>query len=242
MNPELFGEFMGTLVLIFLGNSVVANVVLNKSKGQNSGWVVICMGFWLAVMAGVFTAIACGSPGAHINPAVTLALAVAGKTSFANFVPYFAAQLGGAFVGAILVWLQFLPHWAVTPDQGGKLACFSTGPAIPNMMTNLISEILGTAMLVFLIACVVSSKVSAGIAPGLAPLLIGAIVAAIGFGMGGPTGFAINPARDLGPRLAHAILPIAGKGSSDWGYAMVPVAGGLAGAVLAGLLISATGI
>jgi glycerol uptake facilitator protein len=238
MNSELFGEFMGTLVLIFLGNSVVASVVLNKSKGQNSGWIVICMGFWLAVMAGVFTAIACGSPGAHINPAVTLGLAIAGKTSFDNFLPYFAAQLAGAFVGQTLVWLQFLPHWEATPDQGGKLACFSTGPAIKNTMTNLISEILGTAMLVFLIACVVSSKVSAGLAPGLAPFLIGGIVAAIGFGIGGVTGFAINPARDLGPRIAHAILPISGKGDSDWGYAMVPVVGGLLGAVVAGLLIS----
>ena len=242
MNSELFGEFMGTLVLVYLGNSTVSNVVLNKSKGQNSGWIVITTGFAFAVMAGVFTAIACGSPGAHINPAVTLGLAVAGKTPFANFVPYFLAQLAGAFAGAVLVWLQFLPHWAETPDQGGKLACFSTGPAIRSTVHNIIAEAIGTGLLVFLIACVVSSKVSAGLAPGLAPFLIGGLVWGLGLGMGGTTGFAINPARDLGPRIAHAILPIAGKGGSDWGYAMVPVIGGLLGGVVAGILISATGV
>jgi glycerol uptake facilitator protein len=237
MDKQLFGEFMGTLVLVLLGNGVVANVLLSKTKGQNSGWIVIATGWFAAVMAGVAVAQACGSPGAHINPAVTLAVSIM-KSDFSDFVPFFLAQLLGGIVGAALVWLHFLPHWGATSDQGLKLACFSTGPAIRNTGANLISEIIGTFLLVLIIISILSKAVSgSGAAPGLAPWLVGAVVWAIGTGLGGTTGFAINPARDLGPRIAHAILPIAGKGGSDWGYAMVPVIGGLVGGALAGIFI-----
>jgi len=233
MDKQLIGEFMGTLVLILLGNGVVANVVLGKTKGNNSGWIVIATGWFAAVMAGVAVAQACGSPGAHINPAVSLAVAIT-SGNWANFLPFFIAQLLGAFVGAILVWLHFLPHWSQTPDAGSKLACFSTGPAIRNTAANLISEIIGTFLLVLIIASIVMT----GPAPGLVPFLVGAMVWAIGSGLGGTTGFAINPARDLGPRIAHAILPIPGKGGSDFAYGLtVPLLGGLIGGALAGLFI-----
>jgi glycerol uptake facilitator protein len=238
MDPQLVGEFMGTLVLILIGNGTVANVVLKKTLGNNSGWPVIISGFGLAVVAGIFVAQACGSPGAHINPAVTLALAV-NSGDFSNVLPFFAAQTLGAMAGAILVWLHFMPHWPETPDAGGKLACFSTGPAIKNTTANLISEVLGTLVLVFGIVCIVKGAPAAGVTQ----LLIGLLVWAIGAGLGGTTGFAINPARDLGPRIAHAILPIPGKGSSEFGYGItVPVLGGLAGGVLAGLLLKVMGL
>ncbi len=237
MNP-LFGEFMGTLVLVLIGNGTVANVVLKKTLGNNSGWPVIISGFAFAVMAGIFVAQACGSPGAHINPAVTLALAI-NSGNFADLPGFLVAQLLGGIVGAILVWLNFLPHWAETPDAGGKLACFSTGGAIKNTVTNFISEALGTCVLVIGIVSIVKGSPAAG----LAQLLIGLLVWGIGAGLGGTTGFAINPARDLGPRIAHAILPIPGKGSSDFGYGLaVPVAGGFAGAVLAGLFLKVVGL
>jgi glycerol uptake facilitator protein len=241
MDKQLFGEFMGTLVLVLLGNGTVANVLLGKTKGQNSGWIVIVTGYFLAVMSGVAVAQACGSPGAHINPAVTLAAAIM-KGDFSNVAGFFLAQLLGGIVGAILVWLHFLPHWAETSDPRLKLACFSTGPAIRNTGANLISEIIGTFLLFLIIASVVSKPVSGGApAPGLVPYLVGAVVWAIGAGLGGTTGFAINPARDLGPRIAHAILPIPGKGDSDWGYATVPVAGGLIGGALAGVFVKMVG-
>jgi len=240
MDKQLIGEFMGTLVLILLGNGVVANVVLGKTKGNNSGWIVIATGWFAAVMAGVAVAQACGSPGAHINPAVSLAVAIT-SGNWANFLPFFIAQLLGAFVGAILVWLHFLPHWSQTPDAGSKLACFSTGPAIRNTAANLISEIIGTFLLVVIIMAALSKAVTgqSGPAGGMVPYLVGAVVWAIGTGLGGTTGFAINPARDLGPRIAHAILPIPGKGDSDWGYSMIPVIGGLVGGALAGLFVMA---
>lgn len=241
MDKQLFGEFMGTLVLVLLGNGTVANVLLGKTKGQNSGWIVIVTGYFLAVMAGVAVAQACGSPGAHINPAVTLAVAI-WKSDFSNVAGFIVAQLAGAMVGAIIVWLHFLPHWAETRDPGLKLACFSTGPAIRNTPANLISEIIGTFLLFLIIASLLSKAVSGGApAPGIVPYLVGAVVWAIGCGLGGTTGFAINPARDLGPRIAHAILPIPGKGDSDWGYAMVPVVGGLVGGALAGIFVKAVG-
>ena len=228
---------MGTLVLVLLGNGIVANVLLNKSKGQGGGWIVISTGWGVAVMAGVFAAIACGSPDAHINPAVTLGFAIS-SGDFSKFVPYLIAQVLGGVVGGMFVWLHFLPHWAVTADPGLKLACFSTGPAIRQTAANLISEIIGTFLLVLIIASIFSKAVSAtGPVAGLGPFLVGGAVWAIGSGLGGTTGFAINPARDLGPRIAHAILPIAGKGNSDWGYAMVPVVGGLVGGALAGVFI-----
>jgi glycerol uptake facilitator protein len=237
MDQRLVGEFMGTLVLVLLGNGVVANVLLTKSLGQGGGWIVISTGWGVAVMAGVFAAIACGSPDAHINPAVTLAFAIS-SGDFSKFVPYLIAQVLGGVVGGMLVWLHFLPHWTITADPGLKLACFSTGPAIRDTPANLISEIIGTFVLVLVIASIFSKAVSAsGPVAGLGPFLVGGAVWAIGSGLGGTTGFAINPARDLGPRIAHAILPIAGKGNSDWGYAMVPVVGGLVGGALAGVFI-----
>jgi len=233
MDPRWFGEFMGTLVLVLIGNGVVANVVLKKTLGSAAGWLTIVFGYGLGVVAGVFTAIACGSGDAHINPAVTLGFAIS-SGDFSKFVPYLIAQVLGGLVGGILVWIHFLPHWAETPEAGSKLACFSTGPAIRNTPANIISEVIGTFLLVLIIASIVKT----GPAPGLVPFLVGATVWAIGSGLGGTTGFAINPARDLGPRIAHAILPIPGKGGSDFGYGLaVPVLGGLIGGALAGLFI-----
>jgi glycerol uptake facilitator protein len=233
MDPRLFGEFMGTLILVLIGNGVVANVVLKKTLGSAAGWLTIVFGYGLGVMAGVFVAIACGSGDAHINPAVTLGFAIS-SGDFAKFVPYLIAQVLGGLVGGVLVWIHFMPHWAETPDAGSKLACFSTGPAIRNTFANLISEVIGTFLLVLIIASIVKTSP----APGLVPFLVGGAVWAIGSGLGGTTGFAINPARDLGPRIAHAILPIPGKGSSDFGYGFtVPVLGGLIGGALAGVFI-----
>jgi glycerol uptake facilitator protein len=212
-------------------------VLLRQSKGENSGWIVITTGWGLAVMAGVFTAIACGSSDAHINPAVTLGFAVAGG-NYSKLATYFPAQVLGAMLGAVIVWAHFYPHWEKTPEADRKLACFSTGPAIRRPGCNLVSEIIGTCVLVFGVASIFSKSVSAtGPVAGLGPFLVGGLVWAIGLGLGGTTGFAINPARDLGPRIAHAILPIAGKGGSDWGYGHIPIVGGLAGGALAGVLV-----
>jgi glycerol uptake facilitator protein len=237
MDHRLVGEFMGTLILIFLGDGVNANVLLAKSAGENSGWIVITTGWALAVMAGVFAAIACGSPDAHINPAVTLAFAIeSGENS--KLIPYAIAQVVGAIAGATLVWLHYLPHWAHTPDALRKRACFCTSPSIRNTGANLLSEILGTFVLVITIAAIFSKALStSGPAAGVGPFLVGAVVWAIGLCLGGTTCFPVNPARDLGPRIAHWILPIAGKGDSDWKYAGVPVAGALLGAALAGAFI-----
>jgi glycerol uptake facilitator protein len=237
MLAKCFGEFMGTLILILLGNGVVANVVLKRSKAEGAGWMVITSGWAFAVMAGVFTAIACGSSDAHLNPAVTLGFAVS-SGQFAKFAPYFAAQLTGAFAGAVLVWLHFLPHWKETPDPDSKLACFCTAPAIRNFGANLISEIIGTFVLVFVVGAMFSKTVAAtGPAAGLGPYLVACLVWGIGLSLGGTTGYAINPARDLGPRLAHAILPIANKGGADWTYAIVPIFGPLIGGGMAGILL-----
>jgi glycerol uptake facilitator protein len=237
MSP-LFGEFMGTLVLVLLGNGAVANVVLKKTLGNSSGWIPILAGFTFGVMAGVFTAQAFGSPGAHINPAVTLAAAIR-SGDFSNVPGFMLAQLLGALVGGVLTWLHFMPHWKETPSAADKLGCFSTGPGIKNIPANFFGEALG----VFILALGIFSIVKAGTAPGLAQLEIGLLVGGIGAGLGGTTGFAINPARDLGPRIAHAILPIPGKGSSDFGYGLtVPVLGGFAGAVAAGLFVKALGL
>ncbi|MEP6669831.1 MAG: MIP/aquaporin family protein [Chthoniobacter sp.] len=235
MSPFL-GEFIGTLLLVLLGDGVVANVLLNKSKGQSSGWMVIASGWAFAVMVGVFAAITFGSPDAHLNPAVTVWDAiVSGKT--AKLAVYLPAQFLGAFIGATLVWLQYLPHWKETTDAGLKLACFSTGPAIRNVPANLISELIGTAVLLIGVGAIFSPAVTGkGLAGGLPPFLVGAVVWGIGLSLGGTTGYAINPARDLAPRIAHAILPIAGKGPSDWGYSWIPVVGPFLGAVVAGVL------
>ena len=242
MEKQLLGEFMGTMLLILLGNGVVAGVLLRKSKAEDSGWMVITTGWALAVTAGVFTAIACGSDGAHLNPAVTLGAAV--KTGdFGKFIPYAAAQLLGAIVGATLVWIHYFPHWSQTPDADRKLACFSTSPAIRQPAANLLSEIVGTFVLVLVANAIFSKSVAAnGPTAGLGPYLVGSLVWGIGLSLGGTTGYAINPARDLGPRIAHAILPIAKKGSSDWGYAPIPIVGPLIGGALAGAVARLLGM
>jgi glycerol uptake facilitator protein len=235
MTSPFFGEFMGTLVLVLLGDGVVANVLLKRSKAENAGWMVITTGWAFAVMAGVFTAVACGSSDAHINPAVTLGFAVH-SGNYSKVLPYVAAQMLGAFAGAVLVWLHFLPHWRETEDSSRKLACFSNAPAIRNVGTNLTSEVIGTFVLVLVVQAIFSKAVApSGLAAGLGPYLVGGLVWGIGLSLGGTTGYAINPARDFGPRVAHALLPIAGKGGSDWGYAPIPIVGPLIGGALAGL-------
>jgi glycerol uptake facilitator protein len=242
MTSPILGEFLGTMMLVLLGNGVVAGVLLKRSKAEGSGWLVITTGWAIAVMAGVFTAVACGSSDAHLNPAVTLGFAVR-SGDFARVVPYLAAQLFGAVIGATLVWVHYLPHWRETPQAAAKLGCFSTAPAIRSLIPNLLSEIIATFVLVFVVGAIFSKSVSAiGPAAGLGAYLVGSLVWGIGLSLGGTTGYAINPARDLGPRIAHAILPVAGKGSSDWGYAPIPVVGPLLGGALAGLLLRALAI
>jgi len=241
MSSPMLGEFFGTLILILLGDGVVAGVLLKYSKSENAGWIVITSGWAMAVMAGVFTASAFGSPDGHLNPAVTLGAAVA-TGDFSKVMPYTIAQLSGAFVGAVLVWLHYLPHWRVTTDANAKLGVFCTAPAIRHTASNLVSEVIGTFVLVLVAAAIFSSRVSvSGIAPGLGPFLVGGLVWGIGLSLGGPTGYAINPARDLGPRLAHAVLPIPGKRDADWGYAAIPVVGPLVGGVLAGVVARVAG-
>jgi glycerol uptake facilitator protein len=242
MTSPLLGEFLGTMILILLGDGVVAAVLLKRSKAEGGGWIVITAGWAFAVMAGVFTAIACGSSDAHLNPAVTLGFAVRAG-NFAKFAPYLAAQMLGAIAGATLVWLHHFPHWKETPDMSAKLGCFCTAPAIRNTVTNLLSEIIATFVLVFVVGAIFSKNVAAaGPAAGLGPYLVGSLVWGIGLSLGGPTGYAINPARDLGPRIAHAILPVAGKGGSDWSYAPIPVIGPLIGGALAGVLLRVLGV
>jgi glycerol uptake facilitator protein len=242
MLAKCLGEFMGTAVLILLGNGVVANVLLKRSKAEGSGWMVITAGWCFAVMAGIYVAVACGSTDAHLNPAVTFGFAVR-SGNYAKFAPYFIAQLAGASVGATLVWLHFLPHWKETEDKDLKLLCFSTMPAIHNFGANLISEMIGTLVLVFVVGAIFSKAVAgSGLQAGLGAYLVAALVWGIGLSLGGTTGYAINPARDLGPRLAHTFLPIAGKGPSGWSYATVPILGPLIGGGLAGLLLRAFGL
>ncbi len=241
MPSSFLGELFGTMILILLGDGVVGAVLLNRSKAQNSGWIVITAGWAFAVMAGVFTAAALGSPGADINPAVTIAVLLRGGYDVTTAIFHIIAQMIGAIIGAILVWLHYMPHWGETEDPGLKLAVFSTGPAIRNTGTNLISEIIGTFVLVFVIFCIFAANGAANgsPAPGLAPYLVGALVWGIGLSLGGPTGYAINPARDLGPRIVHAILPIPGKGDSDWGYSWIPVVGPIVGGIIAALIANA---
>ena len=219
-------EFIGTMILIILGDGVVAGVLLRNSKAENSGWIVITFGWAMAVAVAVYCV---GQfSGAHINPAVTIALAVTNQFDWALVPGYIIAQFLGAFVGAIIVWLAYLPHWAETEDEGLKLGVFCTAPAIYNTPANVITEIIGTFVLVFGILGIFGND----LAPGLAPLLVGLLVLGIGLSLGGPTGYAINPARDLGPRIAHAVLPIAGKGGNDWGYAWIPVVAPIIGGIL----------
>jgi glycerol uptake facilitator protein len=233
---SIFGaEVIGTALLILLGNGVVAGVLLNLSKAQNAGWIVITWGWGLAVMTAVF---AVGQfSGAHLNPAVTVGFAIADVIEWDKVPEYFAGEFVGAFIGATLVWLAYLDHWRETEDPGLKLACYSTAPAIRNYVANMITEIIGTFVLVFGILAWINDKAFTD--TGLAGLLIGLLVLAIGLSLGGPTGYAINPARDLGPRIMHAILPIAGKGGSDWGYSWVPVLGPLIGGALGALAYNA---
>ena len=235
MSPFL-AEMIGTMLLIILGDGVVANVVLQQSKGQNSGWMVITTGWALAVTFAVYCV---GSiSGAHLNPAVTIAMLCLGKIAAPVAGQYIVAQIIGGILGGIVVWLAYLPHWELTKDQGTKLAVFCTAPAVRKPAFNIITEVIGTFMLVLGVLAILTPAnlvAGSGFDVGFGPFLVGIIVWSIGLSLGGPTGYAINPARDLGPRIAHALLPIAGKGGSDWGYAWVPIVGPILGGILAAL-------
>ncbi|GGA96123.1 aquaporin family protein [Macrococcus hajekii] len=227
---EFLAELVGTAILILFGAGVCANVNLKGSYANNGGWIVIAFGWGLAVVMGVY---AVGSiTGAHLNPAVSIGLAVDGAFPWEKVPMYIAAQMLGAMLGALLTWLHFMPHFKAEEDVGTKLGVFSTGPAYPNYVANFISEIIGTTILVMGLLFIGANKFT----DGLNPLIVGALIVAIGLSLGGTTGYAINPARDLGPRLAHAILPIPGKGSSNWAYAIVPVLGPIAGGMLGATL------
>lgn len=232
----LLAELVGTAILVVLGDGVVANVVLHRTKGHGSGWIVITAGWACGVTIAVYAVNSIS--GAHINPAVTIALASIGTFAWAKVPMYVAAQVAGGFLGGVIVWLAYLPHWKATPDPVSKLAVFATTPAIRQPGANLVSEIVGTFTLVLGILAVLSPGnfvPGSDLAKGLGPVLVGMIVMAIGLSLGGPTGYAINPARDLGPRIAHALLPIHGKGDSDWRYAWIPIAGPIVGGVLGAL-------
>lgn len=237
MNPSPFlGEFIGTALLLIMGGGVVANVVLNKSKGQNSGWIVITFGWAMAVFLGVFASNALGGKG-HLNPAVSIAVAIFGDFETSLLWTYLGAQMTGAITGAIVVWVAYKQHFDETPDAGLKLAVFSTAPAIRHPLYNLVTEIIGTFILLF--GALLASKLKYGYSLGtLEALPVALLVLGIGLSLGGPTGYAINPARDLGPRIAHFILPIKGKGSSDWSYAWIPVVGPIIGAMIAAYLVT----
>jgi len=238
---EYFAEFLGTAILILLGNGVVANVLLRKTKGENSGWIVITAGWGLAVFIAVFTV----GPisGAHINPAVTLGLAISGLFEWGKVVPFIVAQIIGGMVGGSLVYLFYRDHFNITENPDSKMACFCTIPNIRNLKNNFLSEVIGTFILVFAVLFVnlphieidgiENTKVGLG---SLEALPVSLVVFAIGLSLGGTTGYAINPARDLGPRLMHALLPIKGKRDSDWAYSWVPVIGPLCGAAISALL------
>ena len=232
----MFGEFAGTAILVLLGDGVVAGVLLKGSKAEGAGWLAITAGWAFAVVAGVFTAMAFGSANAHLNPAVTLGAAVM-TGDFSKVVGHSLAQLAGAFVGATAMWIHFAPHWSRTTDPNLKLGVFCTGPAVRHPAANLVSEVIGTFVLVLVVGAIFSERVAAtGPAAGIGPYLVGSLVWGIGLSLGGTTGYAINPARDLGPRIAHAVLPIPGKRDSDWAYAPIPIIGPLVGGALAGLL------
>lgn len=234
-------EMLGTMTLIVLGDGVVANVLLSKSKGQNSGWIVITAGWMIAVAMGVFVSTALGGPGS-LNPAGIIAGFLAPNADIGTGVQAILGQFVGAFVGAVIVWLIYLPHWAVTEDKALKLGVFSTAPNIRSPWSNLLTEILATFMLIFVAGAIFSSTTGIGDTRGLGPIAIGALIWGLGLSLGGPTGYALNPARDLGPRIAHFVLPIAGKGSSDWGYSWIPVVGPIVGACLAMVVRMAIGL
>lgn len=232
----IIAEFIGTMILIILGDGVVAGVLLRNSKAENSGWIVITFGWAMAVTIAVYCVTQFS--GALINPAVTIAVAVTGGLEWALVPGFIIAQFLGAFVGAVIVWLAYLPHWPETEDAGLKLGVFCTAPAIYNTPANVITEIIGTFVLVFGVFGITANAeaapgaAAAVIGSGINPLLVGLIVLGIGLSLGGPTGYAINPARDLGPRIAHAVLPIAGKGGNDWGYSWIPVVGPIIGGII----------
>lgn len=239
-------EFVGTLILVLLGDGVVAGVLLRKSKAENAGWIVITFGWGMAVAIAVYSVGAIS--GAHINPAVTVGLASIGNFPWAQVPGYIVAQLLGAFVGAVLVYVVYLQHWKETDDPTLKLGSFCTIPEIRNYASNFVTEVIATAMLVFGVVALIANAenfanqdLAAIFSVGVVPLIVGFIVFSIGLSLGGPTGYAINPARDFGPRLAHALLPIPGKGGSDWAYAWVPVLGPLVGGVLGAVLYSILG-
>lgn len=221
--------------MILLGNGVVANVVLNKTKGNSGGWIVITFGWAMAVFVGVF--VAAKTSGAHLNPAVSIALAYIGKVSISTLPLYFAGQMLGAMTGAFLVWLTYRQHFVATEDGGAKLACYSTGPAIRNTFQNLVSEIIGTFVLIFGVLYIAAPSSTLG---ALDALPVALLVLAIGLSLGGTTGYAINPARDLGPRIMHALLPMGKKVKSDWSYSWIPVVGPVIGALLAAMVYSLT--
>ncbi|TDD69147.1 aquaporin family protein [Jiangella aurantiaca] len=228
---EIFlSEFLGTGMLLLLGCGVVATAILDRSKGLGGGWLLINFGWGLGVFAGVYVAF---ESGAHINPAVTLGFAVEGRTAWSDVPAYLLGELAGAIVGATLCWLAFKQHFDAEEDPAKKLAVFSTGPQIRNPLWNTTTEVIATFVLLFVIFSFANSPAELG------PLPVALLVLGIGASLGGPTGYAINPARDLGPRIAHAFLPIRGKGSSDWGYSWVPVAGPIIGGILGGLLARA---
>jgi glycerol uptake facilitator protein len=241
-NAPWWGEFFGTAVLITLGNGVVAGALLNKSKAQHAGWISITAGWAIAVFCGIAVAIAMGDTDAHLNPAVTLASVIMSGNASRLFT-YIPAQLLGALLGATLVFLHYKPHWAATTEPDLKLACFSTSPAIRSLFWNFFSEFLGTFVLILVATSLLSHRLApSGPAPGLGPMLVGALIWGIGLSLGGSTGYAINPARDLGPRLAYTLLPVEGPKDSQWDYAWVPILGPLAGAAAAAILIRTVGI
>ena len=235
-------ELIGTMLLVLLGDGVVANVLLNKSKGNGSGWIVITAGWGFAVMVGAYCVASVS--GAHLNPAVTIGLASVGKLAWSAVPVYVGAQMLGAIIGAVLVWLAYLPHWRITEDKAAVRGVFCTAPAIRHTTSNLLCEIIGTFVLVVGALSIPSTRnmIQEGFSRGLGPMLIGFLVWSIGLSLGGPTGYAINPARDLGPRIAHVILPIPGKIDSDWGYAWIPVIGPIIGGVAGALFCKFTGL
>ena len=224
MNPFV-AELIGTMLLIYLGNGVVAGVLLKNSKSEGAGWLVICIGWALAVVFAIY--LAGPISGAHLNPAVTIGLAAVGKFSWQQVPTYIIAQILGAIIGAILVFLHYFPHWKKTEDAGLKLAIFCTAPAERVPFWNLFSEFMGTFVLMLGLSALGANK----FADGLNPLVVGALIISIGTSLGGTTGWAINPARDFGPRIAHALLPIPGKGGSDWAYSWIPILGPILGGV-----------
>lgn len=246
---NLLGEFLGTTVLLTFGIASVANLSLKDSKGAGGGgggaWIAVTTAWAFAVVMGIFTAITFGAPQADLNPAVTLAKTILGVYSVDHAVVTMLVQIAGAFTGACIAWLIYLPHWAVTEDKTAKLGCFSTIPAIRNPLTNLITETVVTAFFLTIVFVIFSKQLSNGganFAAGFGPYLVGCLVWAVGLCFGGPTGYAINPARDLGPRIAHAILPLGEKGSSDWGYSWIPIVGPMLGGVIAVVIGKSLGI